>query len=213
MQGRKMLTNVTSDMLRVVVSALQTPVVVVLLFLMVVTVAMTGSFTIEFLTERRKLKEDIPKLIDKVNRDTLDEGVERIKKSAILTRQKNAIASLASEKDIGVDGREAYASQLLFEEGVYYKKYLRWPEIALRIGPMFGLLGTLIPLGPGLIALGQGKTDILSQSLLIAFDTTAAGVIVSAFAFVILHFRKSWYQEYAKGLESMMNVILDKMEQ
>lgn len=39
---------------------------------------------------------------------------------------------------------------------------------------MLGLLGTLIPLGPGIIALGQGDTQTLSTSLLTAFDTTIA---------------------------------------
>ena len=59
---------------------------------------------------------------------------------------------------------------------------------------MFGLMGTLIPLGPGLIALGQGDTKTLSDSLLIAFDTTIAGLVAGAIAYVVSGIRKSWYE-------------------
>lgn len=34
-----------------------------------------------------------------------------------------------------------------------------------KLGPMFGLLGTLIPLGPGIVALGRSDTAALSQSM------------------------------------------------
>lgn len=51
-----------------------------------------------------------------------------------------------------------------------------------KLGPMFGLLGTLIPLGPGIVALGQGDTVTLSESMNVAFDTTIAGVISAAVA-------------------------------
>lgn len=54
-----------------------------------------------------------------------------------------------------------------------------------KLGPMFGLLGTLIPLGPGIVALGQGDTVTLSESMNVAFDTTIAGVISAAVASVI----------------------------
>ena len=75
---------------------------------------------------------------------------------------------------------------------------------------MFGLMGTLIPLGPGLIALGQGDTKTLSDSLLIAFDTTVAGLISGAISYVISGIRKSWYEQYIIGLETVFESILEE---
>ena len=74
---------------------------------------------------------------------------------------------------------------------------------------MFGLLGTLIPLGPGIIALGRGDTYTLSTSLLTAFDTTAAGLLAAAAAFVISAVRKRWYANYMSALEMAMECILE----
>ena len=75
---------------------------------------------------------------------------------------------------------------------------------------MFGLMGTLIPLGPGLIALGQGDTKTLSDSLLIAFDTTVAGLISGAVSYVISGVRKSWYEQYMIGLETIFEAVLEE---
>ena len=74
---------------------------------------------------------------------------------------------------------------------------------------MFGLMGTLIPLAPGLIALGQGDTKTLSDSLLIAFDTTVAGLISAALSLFISSVRKSWYAGYSSSLEAVMDAVLD----
>ena len=69
--------------------------------------------------------------------------------------------------------------------------------------------GTLIPLGPGIIALGQGDTYTLSTSLLTAFDTTVAGLVAAAFATVISTVRRGWYREYASILEAAAEMLLE----
>lgn len=206
-----MFSENVNNILRAIISNLQTPVVMILLVLMVATVIVAGTFVFEFFVEHRKLKADIPKLIETMNRAKANELTELIDKNKLLPRQKKALHRLIETDEMDGDTREIYASQLLFEEEEHYQKYLRWPQMISKLGPMFGLLGTLVPLGPGLMALGQGDTQALSQSLLTAFDTTAAGVVIAAIALVIAQMRKQWYRRYSQALESMMEVILDKL--
>ena len=205
-----MFSENVNNILRAIISNLQTPVVMILLVLMVATVIVAGTFVFEFFVEHRKLKADIPKLIETMNRAKANELTELIDKNKLLPRQKKALHRLIETDEMDGDTREIYASQLLFEEEEHYQKYLGWPQMISKLGPMFGLLGTLVPLGPGLMALGQGDTQALSQSLLTAFDTTAAGVVIAAIALVIAQMRKQWYRRYSQALESMMEVILDK---
>ena len=206
-----MFSENVNNILRAIISNLQTPVVMILLVLMVATVIVAGTFVFEFFVEHRKLKADIPKLIETMNRAKANELTELIDKNKLLPRQKKALHRLIETDEMDGDTREIYASQLLFEEEEHYQKYLRWPQMISKLGPMFGLLGTLVPLGPGLMALGQGDTQALSQSLLTAFDTTAAGVVIAAIALVIAQMRKQWYRRYSQALESMLEVILDKL--
>lgn len=67
-------------------------------------------------------------------------------------------------------------------------------DIITRLGPILGLLGTLIPLGPGLAALGSGDIMVLAESLTIAFYTTVTGLACGAVTFLVSKFRKQWYE-------------------
>lgn len=207
-----MFSESVNSILRAIIANLQTPVVIILLVLMAATVIVTGTFVFEFFVEHRKLRADVPKLIETMNTTKIRDLSDLIKQNELLPRQKKALNQLIREDKMDSENREIYAAQLLFEEEEHYQKYLRWPQMISKLGPMFGLLGTLVPLGPGLMALSEGNTALLSQSLLIAFDTTSAGVVIAAAALVIAQIRKQWYRSYAQALESMMEVILDKMK-
>ena len=81
-----------------------------------------------------------------------------------------------------------------------------------KLGPMFGLLGTLIPLGPGIMALGRGDTATLSASMSVAFDTTIAGLITAAVCAVISGIRRRWYNAEIADVEAVMEGVLQEMK-
>ena len=64
-------------------------------------------------------------------------------------------------------------------------------------------MGTLIPLGPGLAALGQGNLTILTEAITIAFDTTVLGLLAGAIGFVLGRFRRRWYDTAMDKLETL----------
>ena len=205
-----MFSETIVDILRAVSSALQTPTILILLLLIAATVIMLGSIIAEFFSERRRLKTRIPQLIDEMQRKNAVELESIVKNSSLLKRQKIAAKQLITRGKLPSVTREALARQLIFEEESRYAKITRITDLIAKIAPMFGLMGTLIPLGPGLMALGQGDTKTLSSSLLIAFDTTVAGLISAAVAYVISAVRKRWYEQYMVGLETIMETILEE---
>lgn len=201
------MTNL-SNTLRAVASALQQPVVFILIILIVVTIFLAGTLIAEVFTERIRLKVKMPKLVDDLKNEEISTK-ECIESSGLLKRQKAALIELTNHKEITNSMREALAIRLLYQEQSRYDNIVKISDIIAKLGPMFGLLGTLIPLGPGIIALGQGDTYTLSNSLLIAFDTTIAGVAAAAVASVISTIRKGWYANYMSILESLMECILE----
>ena len=132
-----------------------------------------------------------------------------IRNSLLLIRQKDALTELISHPDITPLMRESLAVRLIQQEQAFYDRRLKISDVIAKIGPMLGLLGTLIPLGPGIIALGQGDTITLSSSLLTAFDTTIMGLIAAAIAIVISTIRSRWYADYMSVLETLMECILE----
>ena len=199
-----------SDILRAVARTMETPVVVVLILLMAAAVFMLGWLIAEALGERRKLTNALPALIEKLRESPGDrEMAAAIEGAGLLRRQKAALLELLSHPEFTPVMREALAAQLLETEEARWNRTVLWTDLIARLGPMFGLLGTLIPLGPGIIALGQGDTFTLSQSLLTAFDTTVAGLLAAALASVISAVRKRWYRRYASDLETLAECILE----
>ena len=67
---------------------------------------------------------------------------------------------------------------------------------------MLGLMGTLIPLGPGLAALGRGELDVLAQAVTVAFNTTVLGLLAGILGFVIGRLRRRWYDAAIARLEA-----------
>lgn len=199
-----------SDILRAVARTMETPVVVVLILLMAAAVFMLGWLIAEALGERRKLTAALPALIEKLRESPGDrEMAAAIESAGLLRRQKAALLELLAHSEFTPVMREALAAQLLETEEARWNRTVLWTDLIARLGPMFGLLGTLIPLGPGIIALGQGDTFTLSQSLLTAFDTTVAGLLAAALASVISAVRKRWYRRYATDLETLAECILE----
>lgn len=146
-------------------------------------------------------------------RSAAEKAAEVIKESKLLKRQKKALTELTAHPSVTPLMRESMAVRLLHEERRHYDNILKISDIISRIGPMFGLLGTLIPLGPGIIALGQGDTYTLSTSLLTAFDTTVAGLISAAAAFIISAVRRGWYTNYMSALEMAAECVLEVMKE
>lgn len=204
------MSEAVKDVLRVICESLQIPTIVILILLMAVSVVMLGGIAAEFFTDHRKLKTSIPELIDTLQGKDSEEMEKAIRSAQILRRQKSALIYLIKRTSYPDNTREALARQLIADEEARYRKITKITDIVARVAPMFGLMGTLIPLGPGLIALGQGDTKTLSDSLLIAFDTTVAGLVTGAISYVISGIRKGWYERYMVALETLMETVLEE---
>lgn len=74
-------------------------------------------------------------------------------------------------------------------------------DMIARMGPMMGLMGTLIPLGPGLAALGRGELDVLAQAVTVAFNTTVLGLLAGIIGFLLGRLRRRWYDAAMGQLE------------
>ena len=203
------MASAVKDMLRAVSAGLQIPTIVILLILVALTVVLLGSLVVEYFTERKQLSGSIPELIDALQGKDARGLASVIENSGLLRRQKAAVLEVVKRDGLPSETRVALARKLLLDEEKHYVGRVRVSDLISKIAPMFGLMGTLIPLAPGLIALGQGDTKTLSDSLLIAFDTTVAGLLSAAVSLFISSVRKSWYAGYSSSLEAVMDAVLD----
>ena len=200
--------TILGKVLHSMTSVLQIPVVIILiLFIAAILVSIVWIIS-EYMNEHKHMQVQLPKLLDEIRAG--EQPIEEIiETSGLLKTQKEALIEITKHSDFNDLMLESLAANLLEREQERYDAKLKPTDLLSKLGPMFGLLGTLIPLGPGIIALGQGDTMTLSQSLMTAFDTTIAGLIVAAIAIVISTIRRGWYNNYMSVLETVMDCVVE----
>jgi len=97
--------------------------------------------------------------------------------------------------------------KLLQEYEFYTVKRLEKTRILVRVGPMLGLMGTLIPLAPALAGLATGHTAVLAANLELAFSVTVIGLLIGGLGFVVSIVRDRFYQQDISDLEYMLELL------
>ncbi len=97
--------------------------------------------------------------------------------------------------------------KLLQEYEFYTIRRLERTRILVRIGPILGLMGTLIPLSPALIGLASGNTQKLAVNLTTAFSVTVIGLLIGGLAFVISIVRDRMYSQDISDMEYLLELL------
>ena len=201
-----------TDILHAIGQGLRIPCYVVLLILMAVAVVEIGFLIYEAAQRAGSDKVNAVELLHAMRGKSPQEIGAILDKEPFLSRQKKMFSRLLDTADLPEESRLAAARRMLEGEDAYYGRILRVTDTAAKLGPMFGLLGTLIPLGPGIMALGRGDTATLSASMSVAFDTTIAGLITAAVCAVISGIRKRWYDAELADVEAIMEGVLQELK-
>ena len=80
-------------------------------------------------------------------------------------------------------------------------------RMLVRIGPVLGLMGTLIPISPALVGLAQGDVQTLSDNLVIAFSTTVVGLLIGGVAYAISAVRDRLYTQDVSDIEYVLDLL------
>ena len=209
LMGSEILTSI----LHAMSESLLIPVIIILLIFVIFALISVGGLIAEY-TARKKfsVKEGETLIRSIYDLDNINEMKDKINKSTIGETYKVAMIKVIDNNDFKSKTRRAFAEKIIEEEEIRMAKSVEKTDIVMRLGPTVGLMGTLIPMGPGLAALGAGNIELLAQAIIIAFDTTVAGLSASAVAFVISKLRKRWYGEDLSNLEVLVQSTLEILE-
>jgi biopolymer transport protein ExbB/TolQ len=192
-----------------VADALLVPVLIAALVALAVTIVEAGRLTTE-LWSRRGRHLRILETAGAEARSALDRG-DVTAASATLTavvrspRMNETIGALLERRD--TPDFDDWSAKALADFDYESLRRLERTRILVRFGPALGLMGTLIPLSPGLAALARGDTVKLSQDLRIAFSVTVLGLLVGAIAYAISLVRDRLYSHDLSDLEYLATVI------
>lgn len=163
-------------------SALLAPVMITLLALTAYAFLQLGGLAAEAADRRRRARFWRP-IIDEL----LADPARRLDRAALGDPAADRFARVLTTASSETAGKHLDDTQLAMERA------LGRLHLGLRLGPMLGLAGTLIPLGPALLALSGGDTETLARNLVVAFSTTVVGLLAGALCLVAHGVRQRWY--------------------
>lgn len=207
-------SDLLTSALNVVSQSLQIPVIVFLLLFALYAIITVGGLISEYSSRKKVPVKLIKDLIFSISRTKDTSEIEGIIKTAQIPKnQKRVLVNIARSGELKKDSREALAEKLIENEEDIIEKKLQPTDIVTKIGPTLGLMGTLIPMGPGLAALGSGDVTTLSNAIIVAFDTTVVGIGAGAVAYVVSKIRRRWYEQYLSNLDALSKAVLDRLNE
>ena len=205
-------SEILSASLHVISQSLIIPVIVGLLAFMVYSIIQVGGILSEYSSRKKTDLKEIEDLITNFSNAGTPEGIKEVLNGSNLpSNHKLLLGKIALKGHMGEKSREAFARKLIESEEIKAANSIEKTDIIAKIAPAVGLMGTLIPLGPGLAALGGGDIQLLSQNLLIAFDSAIIGMAAASIAFTISRIRRRWYEDQLSTLDTLAESILEVM--
>ena len=209
--------NWTSQFLDTSLSAitqgLQIPVIILLLIILVFAIVTLGKLLSEYFSRKKVPVKLIKEMIYDIYDAESSEDIKNIVNGADIQKsQKRVLNELADSEHLSKKSRETLARRLIDNEEDKITQNLQKTDIVTKVGPTLGLMGTLIPMGPGLAALGAGDINTLASAITVAFNTTILGIGSGAATYVASKLRRRWFGEYLANLDALMDAILDNID-
>ncbi|MDI6688816.1 MAG: MotA/TolQ/ExbB proton channel family protein [Actinomycetota bacterium] len=199
-----------SKALHLISQSLLIPDIIGLLICITFAVIELGSLVSEYSQRTKVSGEKISEIIKKLHETS--EIREVISANTLSQNQRNILEKIVSHGHLTNNSLNTLARKLIEEEELKAAQTLEKTDMLARWGPALGLMGTLIPLGPGLAALGRGDVQTLAQAVIIAFDTTIVGLAAGCIGYTISKIRKRWYEEHISTLEALVDPLLEVLE-
>ena len=176
-------------------NGLLVPVVVLLLLFFARAVLLAGGFFGEFYRRVHAQK-------------SLAEQLEELTPGDRSTPVQRCVYNLYTHRD-----NAAYCERLLANFEVDAEQELGRSRTFVKLGPMLGLMGTLIPMGPALVGLATGDIASMAYNMQVAFATTVVGMVIAAIGVVTLQIRQRWYAREINDLEFISKTLIHGTKQ
>jgi biopolymer transport protein ExbB/TolQ len=176
------------------------PVIVLLLIFFIRSLLLIGSFYGMYMNKLRFNKQF------RDNLESFDEQNTREKLSELPLDSRLLIAGYL-RKTMQVKEAAVYYDKVLDEFDLACQKDLSGSQTLAKLGPVLGLMGTLIPMGPALVGLAAGDVESMATNMQVAFSTTVIGLFTGAVGFIIMQIKKRWYAADISNLEFITELL------
>lgn len=189
-----------SDFLFWISTGLLVPVIILLLVLFGRALLLLGTFFGQYMN-MRKLHGTVIVEMENLTVDNV---------SSLSTRlpvQTSSLLLSYIHRMLNAQGSHAQINRLLSQYEIAADKEMGISKTLSKLGPVLGLMGTLIPMGPALVGLSTGDIASMAYNMQVAFATTVVGLFSGAVGVVTLQVKKRWHMQELTQLEFLAELL------
>lgn len=195
--------NIISDILYWISTGLLVPDIVLLIVLFGRALLLVGSFYGQYLSIRKTealLRNELNALTPATVMELADKLPEK-SSSLVISYIRQVLQAHESPAQI---------QRLLANFEIAADKDLAISKTLTKLGPILGLMGTLIPMGPALAGLASGDIASMAYNMQIAFATTVVGLVAGAVGFLTQQVKQRWYLQDMTNLKFLSELLNEK---
>ena len=195
--------NIISDILYWISTGLLVPDIVLLIVIFGRALLLVGSFYGQYLSIRKTealLRNELNALTPASVMELADKLPEK-SSSLVIPYIRQVLQAHESPAQI---------QRLLANFEIAADKDLAISKTLTKLGPILGLMGTLIPMGPALAGLASGDIASMAYNMQIAFATTVVGLVAGAVGFLTQQVKQRWYLQDMTNLEFLSELLNEK---
>lgn len=195
--------NYISDILYWISTGLLVPVIVLLIILFGRSLLLIGSFFGQYMSIR-KTESLLRGEFDSLTPGGITSLGERI------PNVRTSLVTVYIHRMLEVRNSRPHVERLLADFEIAADKDLAISKTLTKMGPMLGLMGTLIPMGPALVGLSAGDISSMAYNMQVAFATTVVGLFASAIGFITQQVKQRWYLQDMTNLEFLAEIMKEE---
>ncbi len=181
-------------------TGLLVPVIVLLLLFFGRALILIGTFYSMYI-QKLKFNKQIRSVFDGLNHENVRVELTNAPASDKL------VSSIYLQKLLNSLRDEVYYDKALNDYEIMCQKDLAGAQTLAKLGPILGLMGTLIPMGPALVGLASGDIASMASNMQVAFATTVIGLLIGAVGFIVLQIKRRWFAADLNNLEFVVELL------
>lgn len=193
-----------TDVMFWVSNGLLIPVIVGLAILFVVSILLLGGF----FGLRQRYRFQVKKY-ESLFRIIKHEGLTPLRSTLLEAHESTPFEKVALHL---FGASESERNFLISSYELSLERSLSTVKLLTKFGPTLGLMGTLIPMGPALVALSTGDMASMAYNMQVAFATTVLGMFVAGVGHFLLQARRAYNQKDLIWLDFLNDTLSDEQK-
>lgn len=184
-----------------IANSLLIPDVILLIFFFFRALILLGSTYGQFMTRRRNAR-----LLDAAIKELQPDGIDHLR--TLLPAKADSLLTKYLADMLAHPAGEAYADFIISHFETEAAKDVNLSRLLTKLGPVLGLIGTLISMSPALVGLSTGDISGMAYNMQVVFSATVVGLVISAVGLFTQQLKTRWYAKDVNRLDYVSQIYL-----